>query len=239
MSESVDTLAFKVPSKLNTFREITAPLDWLSTLAKLPKLLSLPKGDGRPILLVPGYLADDYSMAPLKRFLQQMNYDCHYWELGRNRGDVDEDIVRLGERTMKLFNDIGQTPITLIGWSLGGVLTREVARLFPESVREVITMGTPISGGPKYTAVGKRYARLKNLDLDSFELHVLERNQLGFDQPVTSIYSKSDGVVGWQASIDIYNEHAKNIEVKSTHMGLGINPKVWEIIAHTLAVSDH
>ncbi|TRY31418.1 esterase/lipase family protein [Aliiglaciecola sp. M165] len=238
MSQSTNNVTFKAPSKFNTFKEITAPLDWLSTLGSLPQLLTLPKGDGRPIILVPGYMADDYSMAPLKGFLRQMNYDCYNWELGRNHGDVDQDIVRLGARTLKLFEEIGQTPITLIGWSLGGVLTREVARLFPECVREVITMGTPISGGPKYTAVGKRYAKRKNLDLDSFELHVLERNQLGFKQPVTSIYSKSDGVVGWQASIDIYNSHARNIEVKSTHMGLGINPKVWEIIAMTLASDE-
>lgn len=225
----------KVPSKLNTFKEITAPFDWLSTLGKLPQLLSLPKGDGRPVILVPGYMADDYSMTPLKRFLSRMNYDCYHWELGRNNGNVDKDIVRLGERALTLYESLDQTPITLIGWSLGGVLTREVARLFPECVKEVITMGTPISGGPKYTAIGKRYAKSKNLDMDSFEQHVYERNQIGFSQPITSIYSKTDGIVGWQASVDIYNKHARNIEVNSTHIGLGINPQVWEIIARTLA----
>ena len=227
------------PSKLNSFREIAAPVDWVKTLTQLPNLLSLPKGDGRPVVLVPGFLADEYSMSPLKRYLSKMRYDTYHWELGRNRGNVDEDIVRLGEKVLTLHHSLEQQPITLIGWSLGGVLTREVARLFPEAVREVITMGTPITGGPKYTAVAERYAKKNNIDLDSYEHQVLERNQIGFSQPVTSIYSKSDGVVGWQASVDVYNSQAQNIEVKSTHLGLGISACVWEIIANTLASSSN
>lgn len=222
------------PSRLNTLKELSAPADWLHTLSKLPRLLRLPKGDGRPVLLVPGYLADDYSMWPLKKFLNKMGYQTNYWELGRNLGKVDTDIVRLGEKIRNLYASNGHQKITLIGWSLGGVLTREVARLFPDEVREVITMGTPIAGGPKYTAMAKRYAKRKNLDLEKFEQQVLARNKLGFSQPVTSIYSKTDGIVGWQASIDVYNEQARNIEVKGTHVGLGINPNVWKIILHTL-----
>jgi len=225
------------PSKLNSFREISSPIDWFKTLSKLPKLLKLPKGDGRPIVLVPGYLADHLSMWPLQRYLHKMHYNAYHWELGRNRGKVDQDIVRLGERVMQLSAALDQQPITLIGWSLGGVLSREVARLYPEAVREVITLGTPITGGPKYTAVGKRYAKRNNLNLDEFEQQVLARNQIGFRQPVTSIFSKTDGVVGWQASVDVYNAHARNIEVNGTHLGLGINPKVWEIIVNTLVNS--
>lgn len=223
------------PSTINSLREISAPVDWAKTLSQLPNLLSLPKGDGRPVVLVPGYLADELSMWPLKSYLSKMGYDTYHWELGRNRGNVDEDIVRLGEKVLTLHHALAQQSITLIGWSLGGVLTREVARLFPEAVREVITMGTPVTGGPKYTALGKRYARKNNIDLDSYEHQILARNQIGFSQPITSIYSKSDGVVGWRASVDVYNAQAQNIEVKGTHLGLGINASVWEIIINTLA----
>jgi hypothetical protein len=89
-------------------------------------------------------------------------------------------------------------------------------------------------GGPKFTTVGKRYAKGNNIDLEEFELDVHQRNSIGLTQPVTSIYSKSDGVVGWQASVDIYNQHAINIEVNGSHMGLGVNPKVWLTIAEVL-----
>jgi hypothetical protein len=102
-------------------------------------------------------------------------------------------------------------------------------------VQQVLTLGTPIVGGPKFTSVGKRYAMLNNIDLEEFELDVHQRNAIGLTQPVTSIYSKSDGVVSWQASVDIYNQQARNIEVNSSHMGLGVNPKVWLIIADVLA----
>lgn len=225
------------PTLLNTVKEVSAPLDWLNTLTQLPRLLKLPKGDNRPILLIPGYLADEFSMWPLQRFLNKMQYSAQHWDLGRNLGDVDVDIERLIDKTKQCYVQHNNQPVTLIGWSLGGVLAREAARLSATQVKEVITLGTPITGGPKYTAVGNAYARRKKLNLDTFEQHVLERNSIGFDQPVTSIYSKTDGIVGWQASLDVYNNHARNIEVNGTHIGLGINPKVWEIIIQTLSNS--
>ena len=195
------------PSRLHTLKELTAPFDWLHTLGKLRSLLRLPKGDGRPVLLVPGYLADDVSMWPLKKFLRKMEYQSHYWELGRNRGNVETDIVRLGEKIISLYAANGQQKITLIGWSLGGVLSREVTRLFPNEVREVITLGTPISGGPKYTALAKRYSKRKNLDLDSTERKVLARNTLGISQPVTSIIANQmASLAGKHPSISITNK---------------------------------
>ena len=97
-------------------------------------------------------------------------------------------------------------------------------------MREVITLGTPIIGGPKYTAAAERFARSEDL-----ELEVHDRNSIGIKQPVTSIYSRLDGVVGWRASVDVYNEHARNIEVYSSHFGIGANGQVWCLIADTLA----
>ena len=143
-------------------------------------------------ILVPGYMADDYSMWPLGKFLQHLGYNVFYPDMGRNRGNVDNDIPILGQRIGDIYVELDNKQVTVLGWSLGGVLAREVARLFPEYVREVITFGTPIVGGPKYTFPGKRYARAKNLDLDEFEKEVHERNSIGFEQPVTSIYSKTD-----------------------------------------------
>lgn len=225
---------YKRPSLLQILLESRAPLEFVSLGLHAGRLRKAPKGDGRPVILVPGYMTDDYSMWPLGRFLQYLEYDVYYTKMGRNLGDVDVDMLRLGERIKSISGSLGGAGITVLGWSLGGVLARETARLFPEIVREVITFGTPIVGGPKFTSVGKRYAKNKDIDMEVFELDVHERNLIGFDQPVTSIFSKSDGIVGWEASIDIYNPQAQNIEVNGSHLGLGVNPQVWQAIATVL-----
>lgn len=225
---------FPKPSLLDILREVRAPFEFVSVVLYVHALSKAPKGNGRAVMLVPGYLADDYSMRPLGAYLKYLGYDIYYTELGRNMGKVNTDMMRLGDRVESISKNLNSEKVTLIGWSLGGVLTREVARLFPNAVQEVLTLGTPIVGGPKFTSVGKRYAKANNIDLEEFELDVHQRNSIGLTQPVTSIYSKSDGVVGWQASIDIYNQHATNIEVNGSHMGLGVNPKVWLTIADIL-----
>jgi pimeloyl-ACP methyl ester carboxylesterase len=223
------------PSRLATLLEIRAPLDWATVLLRAPQLALAPRGDGRPVMLLPGYGTDESSMRPLGRYLRFLGYDVYDWHLGRNRGEVDSDTRRIGERVKELHEGLGGAPVTLIGWSLGGVIARETARLFEPYVREVITLGTPIIGGPKYTAGARRYARAANIDLDAFEVEVHERNSMGIRQPVTSIYSRWDGVVGWRASIDIYNRQARNIRVNSSHFGIGAHGRVWRLIADILA----
>jgi predicted esterase YcpF (UPF0227 family) len=225
---------FSKPNLFDILREVRAPFEFASIALNVHALSHAPKGNGRAVMLVPGYLADDYSMRPLGAYLGYLCYDVYYTELGRNMGKVNTDMMRLGDRVESISQALEGQPVTLIGWSLGGVLTREVARLFSDVVQEVLTLGTPIVGGPKFTSVGKRYAKLNNIDLEKFELDVHQRNSIGLIQPVTSIYSKSDGVVGWQASVDIYNPQANNIEVTGSHMGLGVNPKVWLTIADVL-----
>jgi pimeloyl-ACP methyl ester carboxylesterase len=222
------------PSLLSIILEARAPLEFASLGLHIYSLSKAPKGDGRPVLLVPGYLAGDISMRPLGTFLTHLGYKVYYPEMGRNMGRVNADMLRLGARAESISAQLDGHKVTLIGWSLGGVITREAARLYPDSVREVITLGSPIIGGPKFTSVGMQYIMANNIDVDAFELDVHQRNSIGFKQAITSIYSKTDGVVGWQASVDIYNEHANNIEVTGSHLGLGVNPQVWKIIAQTL-----
>ena len=226
------------PSRLATLMELRAPLDWATLLVRAPQLLKAPRGDGRPVLLLPGYGTDESAMRPLGRYLDYLGYAVHDWGLGRNRGKVDSYTQAVGGRTKDLHDRLGGVPLTLIGWSLGGVIARETARLFPSCVREVITLGTPVIGGPKYTAAAERYAASAKLDLDEFEKEVHARNSDGIRQPLTCIYSRSDGIVGWRASVDTYNEHARNIEVRSSHFGLGANARVWRLIADTLAASS-
>lgn len=226
---------YQRPSRLATFLEIRAPLDWASVMLRAPQLAMAPRGDGRPIMLIPGYGAHESSMRPLGAYLNYLGYRVFDWGQGQNRGDVENDIRRVGRRAQDICDSADRQPVTLIGWSLGGVSAREAARLYEPYVREVITLGTPIAGGPKYTAVADRFATQANIDLDEFEKEVHERNSIGIRQPVTSIYSKYDGVVGWRASIDTYNSQARNVRVNSSHFGLGANGKVWHVIARQLA----
>ena len=223
------------PGRLATLLELRAPLDWATLVLRAPALRRAPRGDGRPVLLLPGYGTDERAMRPLGRYLAFLGYDVYDWGLGRNVGRVDQYVQQMGERTAEIQERLGGEALTLIGWSLGGVVARETARLFESQVREVITMGTPVIGGPKYTATADRFAKEGGIDLDEFEKEVHARNLAGIRQPVTSIYSKSDGVVSWEASIDTYNPQARNIEVSSSHFGIGAHGKVWLLIAETLA----
>lgn len=231
-----DRYRLKQPHRLRKYLEARAVLEALTLVPAAPALLTHKGGDGRQVMLVPGFLTDDKSTWPLRRFLSYVGYEALPWGLGRNNGQPEVD----AERLIKRLADVRRSkePITLIGWSLGGVIAREVARREPASVREVITLGTPVEGGPKYTATGDRFARSRKLDLDSFERHVHEINQKGLNCPLTIIYSRGDGIVDWRASIDRYNPHARHERVVGSHLGLGVNPLVWRIIARTLSASS-
>ena len=125
-------------------------------------------------------------------------------------------------------------PVHLIGWSLGGVLSREVAREEPDYVRQVITMGSPIIGGPKYTSLA-RIAQREGADLDEIERMIAAREARPIQVPVTSIYSRRDGIVAWQASIDHHTPDAEHVEVQTTHLGFGQSPEVFKVLAASLA----
>ena len=125
-------------------------------------------------------------------------------------------------------------PMVLIGWSLGGVVARECARELPDQVAQVITFGTPVVGGPKYSAAAPLFRR-RNMDLDWIEQQISKRDQQPIEQPITIIYSKSDGIVGWQASIDQVSPKAHHIEIDAAHLGMGFNRQVWQAVANSLA----
>ena len=221
------------PTIQKTLGEITAPLDWLSLGVRARQLREAPDGDGRPIMVLPGYRASHRAMFPLAQFLRSKNYRVRHWGLGTNRGEIYDYVELIGEQ---LRSERG-APLTLIGWSLGGVVAREIARLYEPHVRELITMGTPVIGGPKYTIAGDRFAKQQEIDLDEYEKYVHAINSIGLSQPITAFYSKRDGIVGWQAAVDPYNPQTRNIEVGATHLGIGVNAKVWLEIAETLAAS--
>lgn len=201
-----------------------------------PELARRPRGGGRPVVVYPGYGTSDATTAPLRAYLRGLGYDVHGWNLGRNRGDLHAVIHPVLEQVRSLGRAHAQ-PVSLVGWSLGGVIAREVAREHPELVGRVITFGTPVVGGPKYTAVAGIY-RDQGVDLDQ-----LERDLSALDVerpirvPVTAIYSAEDRIVAWQACLDRTSTAVEHVELRGTHTGLGINPDVYRVVADRLAES--
>jgi pimeloyl-ACP methyl ester carboxylesterase len=209
-------------------------------LVELPRLAwnvrdlaAQPRGRGEPVLVLPGFGAGDGSTSLLRAYLRLLGYRVRGWNLGLNGGDVPSLIPRVVERTAAYAGETGE-PVRLLGWSLGGYLAREAARERPDAVDRVVTLGTPVIGGPKYTSVGRLYAS-RGYDLDAIEAAVEERNRNPIRVPVTAIYSRSDGVVAWEACIDRVGPHVEHVEVDTTHLGLGLSPDVYRIIARRFA----
>ena len=189
-----------------------------------------------PVLVIPGFSAGDLSTFVIRRSLQNAGYRVHRWKLGVNRGNVPDLIPKVVSRTEALYQGYGE-PVSLVGWSLGGVLAREVARERPDMVRGVVTLGSPVIGGPKYTRAARFYESVLGEDLDAIERAIEERNQMPISVPLTAIYSKRDAVVKWEACIDHYNAHCEHIEVDASHLSLGFDPRVLKLVLRALEES--
>jgi predicted alpha/beta hydrolase family esterase len=191
------------------------------------------RGSGRPVLMVPGLGATDESMLPLRLYLRRLGHDARAAKLGRVNDDVDAQYQRVVERVERLAASSGDQ-VALVGWSIGGVLAREAARDVPGVVTQVITFGTPVVGGPTFSVVARRYDAAT---LRAIGQQVDERNTTPIRVPITAIWSRNDGIVDPAACIDRLSPNVENIEVSSTHFGMGLDPDVWHHTATRLAVS--
>jgi pimeloyl-ACP methyl ester carboxylesterase len=216
-----------VPRRADRWREVMTAREPWRMMAKAGSVARQPRGRGRPVMVIPGYTANDASTIPLRSYLTGLGYDCRGWGLGVNSGDLQTQIPQTIERVVAWYRD-QSAPISVVGWSLGGVVAREVARARPDVVERVITFGTPL-WGPRHTNT----SMARSDQLDDLERRVLARNSTPILRPVTAIYSRNDGVVHWRASVDP-DPNTVNIEVSSSHFGLGIDPDVWCIVASTL-----
>jgi pimeloyl-ACP methyl ester carboxylesterase len=169
----------------------------------------------------------------LNAYLRLLGYRVRGWGLGRNSGDVRDLLPRVLKRIGSLARRT-QQEVRLIGWSLGGYLAREAARERPDLVHQVITLGTPVVGGPKYTVVARSFRR-RGVDMAAIEAEIELRNQISLRTPVTAIYSRADAVVAWEACIDHNGTDVEHFEVRATHLGLGFSAEVYKIIAQRLA----
>ena len=199
-----------------------------------PRLLGAPRGAGDPVLLIPGWQAPEASMAPLRGLLRLTGYDARHWGQGVNRGDV-ERYVDLLLPTLHTLASTSGTPVGLVGWSLGGVIARELAREAPQAVRCVVTYGSPVQGGPVYTAASRAFTQAERERIAAL---IETRNRDNpIRVPVASVFSRRDTIVSWPACIDRVNPRVTHYEVDATHFSMGIDPGVWRIVLETLANS--
>jgi pimeloyl-ACP methyl ester carboxylesterase len=203
-----------------------------ATLMSSPLLRRAPSGDGHPVLVFPGLIAGDTTTILMRNFLNKLGYASYAWEQGLNLGPRPGVVEACVERVQELRQRHGQ-PVSLIGWSLGGVYARELAKNLPQDVRSVITLGTPFTGDPKANNAWRLYELTSGQRLvDDAQLENLKQTP---PVPTTSIYSRTDGVVAWRCSIEKESNASENIEVHASHFGLGMNPTALYAIADRLA----
>lgn len=196
-------------------------------------------GDGHPVILFPGLASSERAVAPLKQHCETLGYTALDWGRGLNRGpqgELDKWLEELAGDIARQLKGQRQSA-TLIGWSLGGLYAREVAKLLGrERVRQVITTGTPFNAEADYTNVGWCYRLLSGSKAD-INPALAERLRQPPPMPTTSIYSRTDGIVAWQTCRHPARkgQHVEDVEVSGSHTGMGWNPAVLRVIADRLA----
>lgn len=192
-----------------------------------------PRGDGHPVLVLPGFLAPELSTAPLRRFLRALAYDARSWKLGVNRGPSDAVRVGLETRLRHLAERHGRA-VSLVGWSLGGIFARELARSHPESVRCVVTLASPFRD-----ITATHAARFVPMRPDGRSLHEAHELRAALGRPIpvpsTSVYSRTDGIVHWQSCLEEPGPLRENVEIACSHTGMGFHPDAFAVVADRLA----
>ncbi len=231
MDDPLEELA--PPSRLLMLMEGRAVFGLAAYYAALPWLRTAPPGDGHPVMVLPGLGATDASTRPLRGLLAELGYAALGWDLGRNMGRrliVDQHLVpRLRELRVRAGRRV-----SLVGWSLGGILAREMAKRASQDVRLVVTLGSPFAGGGRASNVARVFEAVSGRRIVD-DPNVRRRIREAPPVPLTSIFSRTDGVVAWRACLEQESPMAENIEVRGSHCGLGHNPLALWAVADRLA----
>jgi len=222
----------KAPNAFLMMLEGRAPWEFAAFLAARPWMRRLPAGDGHPVLVFPGLGAHDFTTRPLRRFLEARGYVPYPWKQGFNFGPRDGVLQGCRDQAEEIHKRHNR-PLSLIGWSLGGVYARELAKEMPDRTRCVITLGTPFSGHPHATNAWRFYELMSGKSVEDEK--VIAQVREAPPVPTTSIYSRSDGIVAWQCSINEAGPLAENIGLHASHVGMGMNPLAMVVIADRLA----
>lgn len=213
--------------------EFRAPWEFGSAIAAWPALRRAPRGDGHPVLVFPGLSANDISTVPLRRYLRSRGHATRGWGQGLNLGPRPGVLERARAELMAACETSG-SKVSLVGWSLGGIYARELAKELPQHVRCVITLGTPFAAHPRSTNAWRIYQFASGRDIErETAQYELAKAPL---VPTTSVYSRSDGIVAWQGSVQQADHGCiENVEVLASHIGIGLNPSAWWVVADRLA----
>lgn len=226
-----------LPSLSGLVREVVSLPTSFATLALGLGELSAqsPRGDGHTVLVLPGFTAPDITTLPLRRFLESLGYRTAGWELGVNLGIKPAGEAQLEEAIRRLGAD---GPITIIGWSLGGVYAREAARRQPHLVRRVITLGTPIRNRDGAQWIVNVFKLLNPTAAEDLTDAGTARHAQPLTVPMTALYSLRDGIIDGRScrvpDADV-NLGAQNIQVSATHLGMGFSLEVLAVLAEVLA----
>ena len=223
------------PNRLLLMMEGRAIPELFGFAASLPTLTALAaRGEGQPVLVLPGLTTSDRSTVALRRFLRSKGFSAYGWELGLNFGPrpgVEDGMIT---RIEELHDKYGQK-VSLVGWSLGGIYARQLGKMMPEKIRQVISLGSPFGGDPRATNAWRVYQMASGQSVDEGHNHMGGGIAKAPPVPTTAIYSKTDGICAWQNCIEKRSDTTENIEVKASHCGLGHHPAVVYAIADRLS----
>lgn len=197
-------------------------------------------GNRHPVVVFPGLAMDHRATQPLRSHLQRHGFVAYDWGLGVNtgpKGDLDEWLEPLRQRIEEL-HDEHEEPVSLVGWSLGGIYARELARHRPRHVRRVVTLGTPFAGPPQHTHAQWLY-RLLNGQGPHVPPRLSQRLRQPPPVPTTSVYSRTDGVVAWEHCVQKGRPRTKarirNVELnEASHFGMVLHPKALSTVVQVL-----
>jgi Palmitoyl protein thioesterase len=226
--------AAEPPSRCLMLAEVRAWNELLAFGAWLPLLSFAPRGDGHPVLVLPGLVASDVSTRPLRGFLNRHGYVAHGWELGRNHGNFHRFKQHLTDR-VRLLRARHDRRVSLVGWSLGGIFAREIAKVVADDVRTVVSLGSPFAGNPKATNAWRLYELTSGLSVDDRDVHFSGSIEEPPPVPTTAIYSRTDGICAWQCCVEKDSAMSESIEVEASHCGLGHHPAAVYAVADRLA----
>lgn len=224
--------AVSAPGALKLMLEARALLELGAMIAATPWLRRLPRGDGHSVLVFPGMGANDITTVPLRNFLGGLGYVTQAWGQGFNFGPREGVLKKCAADIRALAGKHGR-PVSLVGWSLGGLYAREMAKELPEHTRCVVTLGTPFAGHPRATNAWRIFEMLSGQK--AHDPALIARLRKPPPVPTTSIYSRTDGIVAWQCSLNEPGLEAENIEVHASHTGMGTNPLALYAVADRLA----
>ena len=233
----VETTAI-APSRALLLLEGRAVPELFGFMASLPTLTALaPRGDGHPVLVLPGLTTSDRSTISLRNFLKSKGYATYGWKMGLNLGPrpgVEEGLIKLID---DLYEKHGRK-VSIVGWSLGGIYARQLGKMMPKKIRQVISLGSPFGGHPRATNAWRVYEMASGESSNDGDRHMGGVISAPPPVPTTAIYSKTDGICAWQNCIEKKSDIADNIEVKASHCGLGHHPAVVYAIADRLAQAE-